>query len=318
MTPEQMDASAAVLRLADEEYFTLADERRMDLADAFSHIANEGAPDNPSAIPPGLSIGAPRQIDPATRATVPVLVGSFETGLRGWQVNFKPNLRLFVKSRSTGELLGSTPLVSMRRGTPPLKSGVGEPPQGAEAAVTRTSVVPIDLRERLGDRLTPGEIAVTAVAYDVRSNTARIAIEGDDPPTTATATKRPYVRYDLDERPHIDEEIVVPDHGSVSSGWRIRVATQLSADDGILRTDLNQPFLPSHVVLVRLDEPPIVVPASPPVQQIDLTDSRQLFNALFLVELGGEQGAPVPAGEYQLYLDLGVRFLGPYPITVGE
>lgn len=316
MTAEQFDVTAQLLRLADDDYFALADERRMDLADAFSKASLDGSAADLAATPPRLSLGAPRHMDLAKHGSAPVLVGFFETGLRGWQVNFQPNFRLFVKSRSTGELLHATPLVSMRRGIEPLLSGVGSPPEEAAASATRTSVVMIDLLDRLAGRLTLGEISVTAVAYDVRSNTVRIQIDGPDQSTVPTATKRHYVRFDLDERSRIDPEIVVPDRGSAQSGFRVRVATQLTDDDGILHTELNQPFLPCHVVLVGLDQPPVVVPASPPVQQIALPDGRRVFNALFLVELGGKDGPPVAPGAYQVYLDLGADFLGPYPLIV--
>lgn len=316
MNPKHTDPAADVLRLPDAQYFALGEARRMDLADSFSAVSNDESASVPAAIAPRLALGAPQRVDLKTRTTVPVLVGSFETGLRGWRVNFKPNLFLFVKNLATGELLHSKPLVSMRRGVAPVPSGAGVAPEGAQAAVTRTSVVLVDLLDRLAGKLPSGEISATAVAYDLRSNTVRIQLEGPDRPGIAVATKRPYVRSDLDERPRIDPEIVVPERGSAQGGLRIRVARQLAAIDGVIRTELNQPFLPCHVVLVRLDKPAVVIQASPMVQQVASPDGKQIFNALFLVELGGATGHPVAPGEYRVYLDLGAEFLGPYSLTV--
>lgn len=318
MNNDQTDPATELLRLANDEYFALSEKRRMDLADAFSDLSNDDSATEPAAIRPRLALGAPLRVDLKTRSSVPMLLGTFETGFRGWQVNLKPNLIIFVKSRVTGELMYSKPLISMRRGLKPLPSGVGNPPVGAQAAATRTSVVLIDLLDRLAGKLTSGDISVTAVAYDSHSNTVRIRLDGPDQPGTPVATKQSYVLSEVDSRPHIDTEIVVPDRGSSKVGFRIRVAKQLTEDDGILRTELNQPFLPSHVVLVRLDKPAVVIKASPLVQQVALPDGKQVFNALFLVEMGGDNGNPVAPGDYQVYLDLGVNFLGPYPLKVEE
>jgi hypothetical protein len=98
--------------------------------------------------------------------------------------------------------------------------------------------------------------------------------------------------YELDDRRQIDEEIVIPDRGSAGSGLRIRVATQLGSEQGIPRTELNQPFVACHVVLVQLDEPPLVVPPTPPVQPVRKFDGREVFNALFLIDLGGRRVIP--------------------------
>ena len=318
MNHEQKNPAAELLRLADDEYFALSEERRVHLADAFSEISNDDDAHDPAAIPPRLALGAPLRVDMKSRSRVPVLLGSFETGLRGWRINFKRNLNIFVKSRSTGALLHSTPLISVRRGLEQAPSGAGNPPVGAQAAVTRTGVVLVDLSDRMADKLASGEIFATAVAFDVHSNTVRIRLDGSEKPRTAAAAKESYVRYELDKRPSIDEKIVVPSSGSAKNGFRIQVVEQLVEEDGVLRTEENQPFLPSHVVLVRLDQPAVVIQASPLVQQVALPDGKQVFNALFLVEIGGEKGHAVVPGDYQVYLDLGASFLGPYPLKVGE
>jgi hypothetical protein len=319
MNNERTNLAAEVLRLAGDEFFALSEPRRLELANRFSEIAGDDAATDPAATPPCLVLGAPGSVDLKARGRLPVLLGTFETALRGWAVNLKPNLNLYVKSRTTGQMLHSTPLISVRRGQQPLPSGGGAAPTGGQAAATRASMVVIDLLDRMGGHLNSGdEISVTAVAFDARSNTVRIRLEGPDKPGAPVAVKHPYVRSELDPRPSIEPEIVVPSQGSAKSGWKIRVAKQLTADDGVLRTELNQPFLPAHIILVRLDKPATVIPASPLVQQVALPDGKQVFNALFLVEIGGEKGHAVAPGAYQVYLDLGASFLGPYPLQVSE
>lgn len=181
-------------------------------------------------------------------------------------------------------------------------------------------MVLVDLLDRMAAHLHPGiEISVTAVAYEAHSNSVRIRLDGPAANTAApVAAKQAYVRSELDPRPSIEAEIAVPEQGSAKSGLKIRVAKQLTADDGVLRTELNQPFLPAHVVMTRLDQPATVIPASPLVQQVTRPDGKQVFNALFLIEIGGEKGYRVAPGDYRVYLDLGANFLGPYPLKIAE
>ena len=318
MNQEQKDPAAELLRLADDEYFTLSEDRRMQLANAFSELSIDDSITDPVMIQPRLTLGAPLLIDLKTRKTAPLLLGTFETGLRAWQVNLRPNLNLFLKSRATGELLYSKPLLSVRRGLEPLPSGGGPTPQSFQAATTKVSLVVIDLLDRLAGRLTTGDISATAVAYDARSNTIRSHVQGVAQPPVPQLKKQPYVQSDFDTRVQIDSELIVPDHGSAKNGFRIRVAKQLTKDDGVLRTELNQPFLMAHILMVQLDQPVTVIQASPLVQQVTLPTGEQAFNALFLVELGGEKGHKITPGDYRIYLDLGATFLGPYPLKVTE
>lgn len=312
MNTTQPDPAADLLRLPDDEYFSLAEAKRIRLADDFSQLVTAATP-----IPPGrLALGAPTRVNLTAARGFPVLLASFETGLRAWEVSFKPNLFLFAKSLSTGRLLKITPFQSARRKTRPPSSGAGPAPTGAQAEVTGVSLVKLDLTERLAGNLARGDVAITAVAFDVRSNTVRIQVDGPEASAWPVATRSGYVRSDLDARQVVDPEIVVPAAGSSARGFRIRVAQQVLAEAGILRTELNQPFLSAHLVLVRLDEPAIVIEASPMAQQVSLPNGTSAFNVLFLVELGGAQGHPVPVGDYRVYLDLGGRFVGPYGLKV--
>jgi hypothetical protein len=318
MNQEPTDSAANLLRLPDDEYFTLSENRRMEIADAFSALALGDPESDTSKAHPRLALGGPRRIDPTVQDRVPVLLGAFQTGLRAWSVNLPPNLRIFVKNASTGELLQAAPLASTRRGLVPQPSGAGTPPEGAQAAVTTTSMTMLNLNDRLAGKLVSGHFFATAVAYDLRSNTIPIHIDGPAPAAPGAAVQRTYVVSELTHDARIDPEIAVPDHGSAKAGFHIRVARQLHEDDGILRSPERKPFLPAHVVLVGLDKPALVIPASPLVEPVAEPNGKQAFGAVFAIELGGKKGSPVAPGNYQVYLDLGSTFLGPYPLTVGE
>lgn len=317
MNPEMSASAAAILQLDDDEFFSLSEQRRMDLADALAEVGENATPPG-SPVPPLLAIGAPRQANVASQGKVPILLGSFETVLRGWQVNLQPNLHLFVKQLSTGDMLSSTPLTSVRRGLEPLPSGVGSPPQGSKAAATRAAVQSINLLDRMGEQMIDGELVVTAVSYDSRSNTVRTRVAHPRVAGVPELETQSYVRSALDLRPQIEPEILVPGEGSIASGIQIRVATQVAAQDGLLRNELNQPFLPCHVILLQLDNPAVILKASPPVQQVARPDGQQAFNALFMVELGGERGQRVRTGSYMVYLDIGAGFHGPFPMKVAD
>lgn len=316
MTVES-DPVIQLLQLPDAEYFTIGEDRLLELQDALSQAVEGSAPD-PAALPPRLALGAPKQVDTKAHSSVPVLLGSFQTGLRAWQVNFKPNLSILAKDHASGELAFATPLVSMRRGPQPLPSGGGEPPDELNATATQSGVTALDLRERLGDSLRPGRTSVTAIAYDLRSNTVPLELLGDAPATASFATPSSHVRHELDKRSILAPELDVPSTGSARDGLKIRVAIQTTDEAAIVRTEFNQPMLSGHVILVRLDERPEVMPTFVPVQPVENGDGKPAYNALLIAELGGADGRPISAGQYQVYVDVGVELRGPFALTVTD
>jgi hypothetical protein len=312
----QSDPVAELLHLPDAEYFTVSEARLLELQAALSQAVEGSAPD-PAALPPRLALGAPARVSLTGQPKVPVLLGSFQTGLRAWQVNFRPNLWVLAKHHASGELVSATPLVSTRRARQPRGSGAGTPPDELNATATRSGVDALDLRERLGDWLRPGTLSVTAVAYDIRSNTVALELEGEAPPVRPATTPSPLVRHELDMRPLLPLELEVPASGSARAGIKVRVAVQTTRDDAIVRTEFNQPLLSGNLILVRLDEKPVIVPAFVPVQPVQDSQGKPAYNALFIVELGAA-GHPIATGAHQVYLDLGGELHGPFPLTVTD
>jgi hypothetical protein len=310
------DPIVELLRLADEEYFSVTEDSLVDLQNALSErVEGDGGPE-PVALPPRVALGAPRRVDLSSHETVPVLLGTFQTGLRGWQVRLDPNTLFFVKDAATGELAFSHPKIDLRRGQRPLLSGAGAPPDELNATSTSAGVSIVDLKEKMAERLSPGSIAVTAVVYDICSNTVEIDLSGeasDAPPATQTVA---YVRDEVDRSVQLETAITVPETGSSGRGFTVRVATQ-AAQEQLVQTAEGRALLPSHLVLVRLDENPLIVPAFVPVHGVETASGGTAYNAHFTVTLGGA-GYPIPSGEYRLYCDLGRTFRGPFALKVTE
>jgi hypothetical protein len=125
------------------------------------------------------------------------------------------------------------------------------------------------------------------------------------------------VRSTLDARPILDHELHVPRSGSARDGIEIRVAVQTTSDASIVRSEFNQPVLSSHLVLVRIDESPVIVPTFVPVQPVVNGEGKPAHNALFIAELGA-QGHAIEAGEYQVYLEVDAGLRGPHALTVTD
>lgn len=316
MTSKQ-DEAARLLDLPANDYFSFDESAQMRLQDALMQRATGGAAPSRNALPdPLLALGAPKSVHLERQSTVPVLVASVASGLRGWQVNYRPNLHLLLRNLTTGELSAVQPLVSMRRGSPQLASGKGTPPSDANAASVYSSVERIDLRERLPEALKPGRFALTAVVNDLASNTVPIGIEGGAPaPAAKASAPQPYVRHRLETRPMPDTVVQVPKSVSTRDEALVRVALQVGDDAGVSPSSPSPSWV-SHVVLVKLDERAQIIPVTVPVQRIG-NGPRGPYNAVFQVDLRAALNAPL-AGAYQVYIDAGNRLLGPYPLTVTQ
>lgn len=316
MTTES-DPVIKLLQLPDAEYFAVTDQRLLELQATLADVV-EGNAEDPSALPPRVALGAPQRVDLRTQPTIPVLLGSFHTGMRAWQVSFQPNLLVLVKDHASGELAFATPLVSMRRGLQQRPSGVGQPPDALNASSTYSGVKLVDLKAKLEVPPRPGKISVTAIYHDVRSNTVSLALDGEAPAAKPIAAASPFVRHELDKRSILAPELEVPGTGSASGGLKIRVAIQTTDEAAIVRTEFNQPLLSGHVILVRLDEKPEIVPTFVPVQPVENGEGKPAYNALLIADFGGKDGRPIAAGKYQVYVDVGVELRGPFALVVTE
>lgn len=308
MTSKQEQA-ARLLELPDTEYFAFGDDRQTKLEDALMELAGtEGGTI--------LAAGAPKRVSLDQQPTVPVLVGSVQTGLRAWQVNFRTNLHLVVRNLTTGELSIAQPLISMRRAAPEPASGKGAPPDSLTAGSVYSSVERHNLQEKLAAPLAPGSFALTAIANELHSNTVQFRVESSKPaPAAKAAAPQSYVKHRLETRPMPSTVVQVPQSASAQAEIPVRVAVQVSEDAGVLQPSSAQPAWPSHVILVKLDERPQVIPVVVPVQK--LAAPPKSYNAVFQVDLRAAAKAPL-SGAYQVYVDVGRGLLGPYPLTIAQ
>jgi len=316
MSSRQEQASR-LLELPAQEYFDIGEERLVELQTALGKIADD---DNATPLtpppPPLLAIGAPRTFAESQEHTLPVLVGSFQSGQRAWEVNLRSNLWLVLRSLSTGELAVITPFMDMRRGDAPLLSGVGIPPSAATARSTFSAVHPIDLRAQIERQVNPGRYVLTAVEYDLRSNTVGLELLGDVPePRPEAMRPQAYVVVGDAAPAALEAGIHVPLHVSAREPIAIDLARQLGADDGVLGSATPQPVWICHILILQPDEPPIIVPAAVPVHRMEPAAGVPRFNAVVRIDLDAAVSEPL-LGAYQVYVDVGRELLGPYPMTV--
>jgi hypothetical protein len=307
---------AQLLQLTNEGYFSISEDQLLDLQDALSDMVESEEAAN--GVEPLVALGAPRHLNLNSQNSVPILLGSFQTGLRAWQVNFDPNTYIFVHNHTTGELIHSQPLVNMRRGRQPRPSGVGDPPDELNATSTSSGVVNIDLLEKMPGRLRPGINSLTAVVYDIRSNTVHIQLDGEAQHEPPSPTPSDFVDYQLDNSSVIDTRITVPATASARHGIEIGVTAQLTDEQARIRTEGDQSQLTFHLIFVRLDEHPISIPVHAPVQATETPEGQTAYNARFTVKLGSDEGPSLPSGDYRAYCSFGAEFLGPYPLTVTD
>jgi hypothetical protein len=314
----KQDRAAQLLRLPDGDYFSFDEDHQVKLQNALAALVNNSNLPGAPLPQPILAIGSPVDISVDQRSSIPVLIGHVQTGLRAWQANFESNLHLFVRNRTTGDLFVADPLLNLRRPRQPPLSGVGKPPNATTAGTVYAGVSLVNLRDKLGDAVTPGQLAVTAVVNELRSNSIAINLRGNEerqsqPPTSTQS----YVRYKLERQTTLPTRVVVPAAASVKDGITISVAIQLNADDTIPKGPSGQAFWPFHIILIKLDERPEIIPATIPVQEIGSAGGRHAFNALFDVDVRAAAKSPL-SGNYQAYLDVGRELLGPYPLRVSD
>ena len=321
MTAKQEQA-ARMLDVPPADFFSFTEDTQRRLQGALNALTRSDGvrvPGRTEAVPeqPILALGAPKRVSIDAQNVVPLLVGQVQWGLRAWQVNYRPNLHLFVKDLETGELWIAQPLVDTRGGEVHLLSGGGEPPDDRHRRSSESSVTCVDLQKELEGRMKPGRFLVTAAAYDVLSNSVGIHLEsGAEPERTAvTAVPRPYATHVLEKTVELETKVEVPEKVSADGTGSIGIAIQVCEDSGVYRVESGEAFWTCNLILVRLDERPDVVPASVPVQEITTADGTLAFNAAFRIDLAAITAAR-DAGLYQVYLDAGREVLGPYPLTV--
>lgn len=320
---EKEAAVIELLRLEDDAYFGFDQEQQTGMQSELGRLVRPPRGQPPVEPDPILAIGGPRVVDIDDRAVIPVLVGRVESGLRSWKVNPLTNVHVLVRQVATGELRYALPLLDLRRGGPTLASGKGEPPGKADATSVGSSVERVDLRARIPAQLEPGAICVTAINYDIRSNSITMRLESEAPAPTvslaASAGVTPGLTHHLDDRVDLPKSVEVPASVSRGDAAPLRVEIQVPKAAGVQQVPDEQDiaYWAANAVLVALDERPVVVPAVVPVRRVVTEGERQRFNASFELDLGPALSS-LPAGEYRVYLDTGIGLEGPLTLTLRD
>jgi hypothetical protein len=313
-----LDDAAAVVKLAsDADYFGADDDRIVELQERLSAVGQQKDPPDPL-----LAVGAPAAIQRDQHDEIPVLLANFYTTLRAWQVNPRTNVHLFLRDLTSGVLHVAYPLVSHRRGVRQRPSAAGSPPSDLNGATTNAAVERCNLVERL--QPTPifaGRYVVTATWHELLSNSAAVQISGGPARSGLTwSGPQAYVQAYRDVTP--DPGVKVWVRPAAGGSVVVRVAAQVSATSGVLKlgragtAEAEACFWPCNVILSRLDETPVIVPALVPVDQAAGGEGgvRQ-FNAVFDVDLRAALGTSL-SGAFQVFVDVGDRFVGPFPLQV--
>jgi hypothetical protein len=312
-----------LLELPSMDYFAITESQLVDLQIALLRSgqvddeaeAEEAVGAAGSEVPPLLVIGAPREI-PATSSQLPVLVGSARSKLREWQVNSRLNLHLLVRDQSTGELVVVEPYNDTRRGEAPARSAFGTPPDAVIAGSRSSTVAVMDLNTRGNRKFGPGELVVTAVLYDLRSNSVGVSFPGAAAPIASEPPKpQPYVVTGEKAGPGTPGGIDLPMEVSVHDPILLRMNRNVGAEDGVLGVDSSRPVWPCNVLMVQLDSDPIVVPAFVPVERIVSEPGTSRFTADFNIDLYSAVRQSL-SGLYNVYVDTGQELLGPYQLLI--
>jgi hypothetical protein len=314
---EQEDAWNEILQLADEEFLSLDEEKESTLASAIGVLMRNAGPDDPLRIEPVLAMYGPRAVDLRETARIPSLIATWHTGLRSWQVNRVSNLHVLVKHSATGELTFSSPRYNARRGRQPTPSAAGDPPEPFRAATTHYGVMPVDLASQQTAPIAPGLVAATTIEYDLRSRTIRVEVDGPRVDLPRAPELVPYVTYALDKLDDLPLDVEVPPSVAGGSPAIVKVATQVGPEASVLRNANGDPILVAHLVLIRLDRRPLLIPAPVPVQPVASPGGGERWNAEFAIDLRATD-EPLEPGTWHVFIDAGAELLGPFAMDVAE
>jgi hypothetical protein len=280
----------------------------------------------------GLLLRAPAQVDVNSASSLPMIVATQKSVLRGWEVVQSKNLTVFLTDIDSGRTQAATPLEDPKDLEPNAPIDAPRPPRpsGSAARGTSTAVWRFDARELFDMAWRPGRYALAAVSWDWASNTQQVRLAGSGgeaasrptrvEPAAAAGSGLPSYRpfkggpqapqqglvFDLrpspDGRHQIaagaftikarDAHLGMPSDQSVAQG----IAALVPITVAVLSLDAPQPWLYSWAVPVYGR-----APATP-------GDS---LTGYFAIDLATSAFGRLPAGSYVAYLMAEGSLLGP-------
>ncbi len=357
---EAQTAAAAALSLEDDAFFDLStavtDQLKGVIAQALKGERRgppaQGDPEPPE---PVLVLGAPRQVvvegpeeppegeaEVEVREELPVLVGGRTTGLRAWQVDPKQNRRLMVVDLGSGKVRTLRTALTHKRPRAPQPSGSGPRPDPFKAATWRIELQHIkDTRARYGLAWRPGRLALTALDYDLCSNTVVVSLESALPEEERAAPEPPPARFASAALTHTEPHEATPPLEGPGGAFELparvepgapvplQARVRLPASEGVLvprrfpEPQEGEPPAPedarlllASVLLVGLDAglPVQVDLAAPGVRTGAGEDATA--EAAFGLDLRAAAPESLDGATFQVYLVVGAHVFGPQRLEV--
>jgi hypothetical protein len=351
MDTEVQRKAVELLTFKDAEYFDFDDDRTLDVQSKLAAMFREIKVTSErrgisTGSPSGLAIGAPATVDLGRQdGAIPLLVGTRQTGLREWEVEYDQNLRIIISDLSTGKVLMGMPSIMGKREETPEPSMTGAPPNEINAASVVTSVRKFDLGHLFETEWRPTRLAVTAIVFDWVSNTRVVTLKGGElaaeqispqhPSNFLSSTVAGKATPRITRAEHaalaipntIQRNGPIPVHAAISIP-RGRAAVARSAEPG------DAPLLLASLLLVKRDDRRplkinLAVPAtihSGPARSFLKGFGRsreggsatpETVEAYFSLDVRTASTEPIQPGTYQVYLVVGDTVSGPYEVTVG-
>lgn len=324
MSPESTAAVVQALALPDEDFFALdsaaitALQARLAVQlQPRSFSAPPGAAR--AAIPELRAIAAPARVDWTRHSRFPVLLVEVRSNMREWAVHAAQNRVLVMSNLDTGEVGVRAPIEQPRRVTVQPPSRGGQPPDAFNAVLSSIIVMNYDLLRWFERDHLQGRIALTALEYDLVSNTASVNAVGAVAAVPAAASSRLRVRPGAAAAvgaPTAGVVMAVPDRLAASGAAPIRVDLSLArarvalidAGDGTR----GSAVLAATLMLVHLDR-------KEPVQLqlgVPATAVNGVVVASFELDLRHALTAGATPGDWLVYLVVGDTVTGPRPLRI--
>jgi hypothetical protein len=309
------DKAVRLLKLPNDAYFSLDDERLVEMGRALSEIYGE-APAEPADAQPDIAIGAP--LSAASRDELPLLVARHYTGTRDWQVDPAQNLLVLAVNLATGEVRSGLAMATGKRQKARPPSGSGEPPSGPLATQVGNVVHRFNAAALFPGGLPTGRYALAAVNYDLLSNV--VVVNWRPKETRAAPAWKPAVVAVTKENAATRAGLLLDLPARVAGGAAVSLrASVFLPESQVTRLKLDgkpdQSLLPATVFLMRLDQPAafrldVGVPVKKPAS------SGKGVNTLFAIDLRQAGGARLAPGTYRAFLVVGAAITGPAPVTL--
>jgi hypothetical protein len=314
---EAQAKAVQAVTLLDGEYGRIDEGRATALSVALSAQISRPAPPPPPGTPlgvpelaPVLAFGAPKRLQLAREPALPGLVAARRTGLRRWQVETAPNLRIVAVNLADGAVTSSRLIGSPKRQAPPAPSMSRPRPEGVNAAAIGTGVMPFAnvLTDLIGygKSWSRGRYAFTVVEFDWVSNTVVVEMTGGSAAPATPAARKPFppllARRDELPAAHEGVDFRLPPPAEPGAPQQVQVALALPPGHGVLaKTDVpGASLLVGSLLLLRLDaEQPLRADLAIPVRT-PAADAR--VQVLFSFDLKAALPAGLPRGSYQTYL----------------